>query len=75
MNSINENSNDADDELVYTVSNRNVFMRKVSRHLPSGSFKLLYAAADDSVCIEILETRAIILLELCLTWKQTKRSF
>ncbi len=73
MSLTNENMKDEDDELVYIVSSRNAFMRKIFSFLPSGSFKLLYTEEYNSVCIELLASRSILILELNLTWKQIKK--
>ncbi len=67
MSLINENLKDEDDELVYTAASRNLFMRKIFNFLPSGSFNILYNQEDNSVCIELLQWKAIIMLELNLT--------
>ena len=73
MNPTNEDLKDEDDELVYTAASRTVFMRKVFNFLPKCSFNILYNKEDNSVCVELIKFKAIMLLELNLTWKQVKK--
>ena len=48
-------------------------MRKIHRHLPAGSWKILYSEEDGTVAIELLASRTILSLEKGLTWKQMKK--
>jgi hypothetical protein len=64
---------DDDDELKFEPLSSNVFMRKIHRHLPAGSWKILYAEKDGTLAIELLATRTIISMERGLTWKQIKK--
>ncbi len=62
---------DSDDDVIYSLSTRNFFLRKLFDHLPYGSFKII--KADDDVCIEVASTRCMIFLQVGETWAQIKR--